>query len=121
MDARSGITAWSSCKIDAFIHNAAPPSDRSGWRAAPGANRPGVPPEEILERFADEKDSGRAGTEHPFVGVGGQEIDVLDAHGKGAQDGIDAEKNVALVQRPADRVPIDGVGRTGNGRRPPPP
>ncbi len=65
----------------------------------------------FLEVFADVEDSGGQRAKEPFVGVGGEEVDVIDARGECAEalDAVDAKENVPLVQCLADGVEIETI------------
>jgi len=83
--------------------------DEIGAAHVPGAEQAGA--EHVLEFFADIEDAGAHGAEHPFVGVGGEEIDVINTGLEGADglNGIKAEEDAALAQHAADAVDFDAV------------
>lgn len=68
----------------------------------------------VLERTPDEQDSGGAGTEEPFVGVGGEEVEVFGWSGKSAEglDRVDTEADVAFAEGGAEGGEIEAW--TGN-------
>ena len=61
--------------------------------------------------FGDVDDADGHGAEHPFVGVGGHEVDVFHGSGEGADglDGIEGEEDAAVVEHLADGVGVDAI------------
>ena len=67
--------------------------------------------DEVEMFFLHVDDADGEGAEHPFVGVGAEEVDVLDGGGECAEglDGIEGEEDAALVEEAADGIDIDAV------------
>ena len=83
--------------------------DELGGADVPGAEEGGA--ELVLKGFFDVEDAGAHGAEHPFVGIGGEEVDVFDGGGEGADglDGVEAEEDAAGAQHLADGVDLQAV------------
>ena len=61
----------------------------------------------------DIDDSDGQGSEHPFMGIGAEEIDVgffhIDGKRSESLDGIEGEENSPIMKQLADRLDVDAV------------